>query len=89
MGGKISKTWAKYGVFAFIKVKNGPNRAKKGLKRAEDRVVVAKNTFFCLDILFAEYLLSEEIILMKPRRKPHNQLCPVIIQPAYAARKGC
>ena len=65
MGGKISKTWAKYGVFAFIKVKNGPNRAKKGLKRAEDRVVVAKNTFFCLDILFAEYLLSEEIILMK------------------------
>ena len=46
MGGKISKTWAKYGVFAFIKVKNGPNRAKKGLKRAEDRVVVAKNTFF-------------------------------------------
>ena len=65
MGGKISKTWAKYGVFALIKVKNGPNRAKKGLKRAEDRVVVAKNTFFCLDILFAEYLLSEEIILMK------------------------
>ena len=46
MGGKISKTWAKYGVFAFIKVKNGPNRAKEGLKRAEDSVVVAKNTFF-------------------------------------------
>ena len=46
MGGKISQTWAKYGTFAFIKVKNGPNRAKKGLKRAEDRVVVAKNTFF-------------------------------------------
>ena len=65
MGGKISKTWAKDGVFAFIKVKNGPNRAKKGLKRAEDRVVVAKIPFFCLDILFAEYLLSEEIILMK------------------------